>query len=101
MTPAMYLHAIMASYAVNQLISPAQIRLDLERAYALGHEFGIERAAAVVDQCNREGPYNAIGAARRIRALKVSIPSFTAAARSRPCASNTITNGPAKTWGII
>lgn len=30
----------------------------------------IERCAAVVDQCNREGPYNAIGAAPRIRALK-------------------------------
>ena len=28
-----------------------------------------EEAAAVVDQCNREGPYNAIGAASRIRAL--------------------------------
>jgi hypothetical protein len=30
----------------------------------------IERCAAVVDQCNREGPYQAIAAARRIRALK-------------------------------
>lgn len=30
----------------------------------------IERCAAVVDQCNREGPYEAIGAAKRIRALK-------------------------------
>ena len=30
----------------------------------------IEQCAAVVDQCNREGPYMAIGAARRIRALK-------------------------------
>jgi hypothetical protein len=29
-----------------------------------------ERCAQVVDQCNREGPYNAIGAASRIRALK-------------------------------
>ncbi len=29
----------------------------------------IERAASVVDQCNHEGPYNAIGAASRIRAL--------------------------------
>lgn len=30
----------------------------------------IERCAAVVDQCNREGPYQAIAAAPRIRALK-------------------------------
>lgn len=30
----------------------------------------IERCAAIVDQCNREGPYNAIAAAPRIRALK-------------------------------
>ena len=30
----------------------------------------IERCAAVVDQCNRDGPYNAIGAAPLIRALK-------------------------------
>lgn len=32
----------------------------------------IERCAAVVDQCNREGPYQAIAAAPRIRALKSS-----------------------------
>jgi hypothetical protein len=44
---------------------------DLKRAFSLGHEFGIERAAEVVDQCNKEGPYNAIGAASRIRALDV------------------------------
>lgn len=30
----------------------------------------IERCAAVVDQCNRDGPYNAIAAAPLIRALK-------------------------------
>jgi hypothetical protein len=29
----------------------------------------VERCAQIVDECNREGPYNAIGAARRIRAL--------------------------------
>jgi len=33
----------------------------------------IERCAAVVDRCNREGPYNAIAAAPRIRALKTSL----------------------------
>ena len=82
MTPAMHLHAIMASYAVNQVISPAQIRLDLERAYALGHEFGIERAAAVVDQCNQKGPYNAVGAAKRIRALRIEGPKPVVATKS-------------------
>lgn len=30
----------------------------------------IEAAAKVIDDCNREGPYNAIGGARRIRKLK-------------------------------
>lgn len=35
----------------------------------------IERCAAVVDQCNREGPYQAIAAAPRIRALKTTHPS--------------------------
>ena len=69
MTPEMYLSAIKAAYA-NQPGTDA-ICYDLERAFSLGHEFGIERAASVVDQCNREGPYNAIGAASRIRALMV------------------------------
>jgi len=32
----------------------------------------LEEAAQVVDQCNREGPYNAIGAASRLRALRSS-----------------------------
>jgi ElaB/YqjD/DUF883 family membrane-anchored ribosome-binding protein len=30
----------------------------------------IERAAQIIDDCNREGPYQAIGAAPRIRALQ-------------------------------
>jgi hypothetical protein len=30
----------------------------------------IERCAAVIDQCNREGPFQAIAGAKRIRALK-------------------------------
>jgi ElaB/YqjD/DUF883 family membrane-anchored ribosome-binding protein len=34
------------------------------------HNAAIEAAAQIVDQCNREGPYNAIGAASRIRELK-------------------------------
>ena len=69
MTPAMHLSAIKAAYA--HLDDGAAICHDLERAFSLGHEFGIERAAQVVDQCNKEGPYNAIGAASRIRRLVV------------------------------
>lgn len=69
MTPAMHLSVIKAAYA-NQPDGEAVCH-DLERAFSLGHEFGIERAAAVVDQCNKEGPYNAIGAASRIRSLVV------------------------------
>jgi hypothetical protein len=38
-------------------------------AWRAGWEAGRDAAADVVDQCNREGPYNAIGAASRIRAL--------------------------------
>jgi hypothetical protein len=30
----------------------------------------IEAAAKIIDDCNREGPYNSIGGARRIRELK-------------------------------
>ena len=30
----------------------------------------IEAAAKIIDDCNREGPYNAIGGASRIRKLK-------------------------------
>lgn len=29
----------------------------------------LEMAAQIIDQCNREGPYEAIGGAKRIRAL--------------------------------
>lgn len=69
MTPSMHLSAIKAAYASEP--NGETISFDLERAFSLGHEFGIERAAAVVDQCNKEGPYNAIGAASRIRKLTV------------------------------
>lgn len=70
MTPSMHLSAIKAAYAHKQ--DAMAIQHDLERAFSLGHEFGIERAAEVVDQCNKEGPYNAIGAASRIRKLVVA-----------------------------
>lgn len=38
----------------------------------------IEECALVVDQCNHEGPYQAIGAAARIRQLKSSVPLSSA-----------------------
>lgn len=76
MTPSMHLSGIVISYAGDP--NREQIEHDLHRAFSLGHEFGIERAAEVVDQCNREGPYNAIGAAKRIRALKVIEPERVA-----------------------
>lgn len=69
MTPSMHLSVIKASYAGSP--DSAAICHDLDRAFSLGHEFGIERAAGVVDQCNKEGPYNAVGAGSRIRALVV------------------------------
>ena len=69
MTPGMHMSAIKASYAGRP--DAEALLYDLERAFALGHEFGLYRAAAEVDRCNQEGPYNAIGAASRIRALKV------------------------------
>lgn len=69
MTPSMHLSAIIASYCDHP--DRERITLDLHRAMSLGHAFGLERAADEVDRCNREGPYNAIGAAKRIRALPV------------------------------
>jgi hypothetical protein len=65
----MHLSAIKASYADRPDYDVLCLHLDW--AFSLGQEFGIERAAQVVDQCNTEGPYNAIGAAKRIRALEV------------------------------
>lgn len=41
-----------------------------EAALLAARNAALEEAAAVVDHCNREGPYNAIGAASRIRELK-------------------------------
>ena len=41
----------------------------LASSYAKGAESMRERCAVIVDQCNRDGPYNAIGAAKLIRSL--------------------------------
>ena len=69
MSPSMHLNALVLSFSGHP--DAVAIKYGLEQAFSLGHEFGIERAADVVDRCNREGPYSAIGAARRIRALQV------------------------------
>jgi hypothetical protein len=47
-----------------------QAIIDVEKRIDTVHNNAIEAAAQIVDECNREGPYNAIGAARRIRELK-------------------------------
>ena len=75
MTPSMNLSATILSFSGHPDVET--IKSALLHAFALGHEFGIERAAGVVDQCNHEGPYNAIMAARRIRALQVVEPQET------------------------
>ncbi len=75
MTPSMHLSAIVLSFSGHP--DAEAIKLALHRAYSLGHEFGVYRAAEVVDRCNREGPYNAIGAAGRIRALRIIEPQKT------------------------
>jgi hypothetical protein len=43
--------------------------LTLAAEFAAVEREALERAAEIVDECNREGPYHAIGAAWRIRAL--------------------------------
>lgn len=67
-TPAMRLSAIKANY-------DTATQHDLERAFALGHEFGLQRAAEALNHCNLEGLYGA-GAVARIRKLQVVIPTF-------------------------
>ena len=68
MSPSMHLSAIKMAHA-NRPDAHVFLR-DLERAFSLGHQFGIERSAEVVDQCNKTYLYN-VNVAARIRALKV------------------------------
>jgi hypothetical protein len=70
-TPSMHLSALILSFTDRPYAEA--IKHALNTAFSLGHEFGIDRSADVVDQCNMEGPYNAIGAAKRIRALRVVV----------------------------
>lgn len=64
MTPSMRLSAIKASYGSHAGLAE-MIHRDLEEAFALGHAFGIERAADVAD----------LESAKRIQKLKVVRPS--------------------------
>ena len=54
----------------DALRQDAKLSESAQELMDVGRDGGLEDAACVVDQCNREGPYNAIGAAARIRALK-------------------------------
>lgn len=62
MTPSMHLSALKASYAGSA--QGEAITHDLERAFSLGREFGIDRAAGVVDACD-------FAAESRIRAMRM------------------------------
>lgn len=69
MTPSMRLSQIVQHYRRHP--DRDQISRDLDEAFSLGHEFGLLRAADEIDHANRKGPYDAIGGAKRIRALEV------------------------------
>jgi hypothetical protein len=62
-----------SDYYGNSSINPEQAleiiaahRIAAEQRGALAER---ERCAGIVDQCNRDGPYNAIGAAKLIRTV--------------------------------
>lgn len=71
MTPSMKLSAIKATYSGHSE-SVETVHRDLEEAFALGHQFGIERAAEVAD----------LESAKRIKKLKVSRPEQVAVIES-------------------
>lgn len=54
----------------HMLVSAGELELICEHRLEEAWDAAIEAAALMVDECNREGPYNAIGAASRIRDLK-------------------------------
>ena len=70
MTPSMSLSATILSF--NGHPDVKAIKLALCHAFALGHKFGIERAAKIAD-----GPYDAMSVAKRIRDLRVVEPRET------------------------
>ena len=70
MTPSMKLSTIKRAYSNGPRVSA--IEKDLDRAFALGHRFGIDRSADTLDQ------YDAAEAVARIRALAVADVKITA-----------------------
>lgn len=66
--------AVLASRCEGAMQRIDRLATALSTAESAGYERGVEEAARVVDECNREGPYQAIGAASRIRALKTEQP---------------------------
>ena len=69
MTPSMRLSALQREFMREPIYRA--VEKALERAFSLGHEFGLERAADEIDRRNHDGPYEAIAGAARIRSLRV------------------------------
>ncbi len=67
MTPSMLLSSIKASYSGHSE-SVETVHRDLERAFTLGHQFGLDRAAEIAD----------LESAKRIKNLKVEMPQAVA-----------------------
>jgi hypothetical protein len=71
MTPAQHVIVILLSFSDHP--DADRIKLAVYQAYSLGQEFGIERAAELVDSYSPQGRRGIplmIGAAERIRALR-------------------------------
>jgi hypothetical protein len=64
--------------AMDRCAAELKLAVPAEGAQALVtvRDEALEEAAKVVDECNREGPYSAIGAASRIRELKCGEKRF-------------------------
>ena len=72
-TDALWMEADMLAHKICGCADASQHRADVAELLAFreaGRLAGMEQAAVIVDQLNREGPYRAIGAATAIRAAK-------------------------------
>lgn len=69
--------AFVAGVSLRCSVASAGRDIDVIGSFQAQWNEALEAAARVVDQCNHEGPYNAIGAASRIRALKNHAPTIT------------------------